>query len=148
MLNIAIFGCGMIGEIHGECLAALGTPPVLFVDSDRTRAKVLAERYSARESTDPFEAIRSEQIDAIYICTYHDTHAPLAIEAARNGKHIFLEKPMALTEKACYDILAEVRLSDSICMTGFKLHYYSLARKAKSLIQNPIALSAHVLDNR
>ncbi len=148
MVQIAIIGCGVIGEIHAKCLAELGTPPALFVDSDISRAEQLASIYSGSSTSNPVGAIRSKNIDAVYICTYHDTHAPLAIEAATNGKHIFLEKPMALTEKACYDILAAVRLSDSICMTGFKLHYYSLARKAKTLIQKPLALSAHVLDNR
>src|ERR1700733_9739270 len=158
MLNIAIIGSGLIGETHAKCLAELGVPPALFVDVDISRVERLAALYSASATDDPLEAIRNPNIDAVYICTYHDTHAPLAIEAARHGKHIFLEKPMAITEKDCRAIVEAVNLAPAtlllnekgsiVCMTGFKLHYYSLARKAKELIGIPLALSAHVIDKR
>jgi predicted dehydrogenase len=148
MPNIAIIGCGLIGEIHAKCLSDLGVHPALFADVDISRAKTLASMYSARFTDDPIEAIRDSDIDAVYICTYHDTHAPFAIEAARHGKHIFLEKPMALTEKDCRAIVDTVQKTGMLCMTGFKLHYYSLARKAKELIGRPLALSAHVVDQR
>jgi predicted dehydrogenase len=146
MPNIAIIGCGLIGEIHAKCLSELGVRPALFADVDIARAKNLASIYSARFTNDPIEAIRDSDIDAVYICTYHDTHAPFAIEAAQHGKHIFLEKPMALTEKDCQGIVNAVQRAEVLCMTGFKLHYYSLARKAKELIGTPLALSAHVID--
>ncbi len=159
MPNIAIIGCGLIGEIHAKCLAELGVRPALFADVDISRAERLAFMYSARATNDPIEAIRDPSIDAVYICTYHDTHAPFAIEAAQHRKDIFLEKPMALTEKDCRAIVEAVEdLSPTpllgkergsiVCMTGFKLHYYSLARKAKELIGTPLALSAHVIDGR
>ncbi len=148
MPNIAIIGCGLIGEIHAKCLAELGVRPVLFADADISRAQNLAMRYSARSTSDPIEAIRDSDIDTVYICTYHDTHAPFAIEAARYGKNIFLEKPMALTEKDCRNIVEAVQKAGVLCMTGFKLHYYSLAKKAKVLIGKPLALSAHVIDQR
>ena len=148
MLKISIIGCGAIGEIHAQCLADLGVAPILFADTEISRAEMLASIYSARATTDPLEAIRNPKIDAVYICTYHDTHAPLAIAAAEHGKHIFLEKPMALTERDCYAIADAVRKSGVRCMTGFKLHYYSLAQKAKALIGQPLALTTHVLDGR
>jgi len=141
MPNIAIIGCGLIGEIHAKCLSELGVPPALFADVDIARAQKLASIYSARFTDDPIKAIRDPNIEAVYICTYHDTHAPFAIEAAQHGKHIFLEKPMALTEKDCRRIMNAVQQGGVVCMTGFKLHYYSLARKAKELIGQPIECS-------
>jgi predicted dehydrogenase len=148
MPNIAIIGCGLIGEIHAKSLAELGVRPAVFADVESARAKNLASMYSARSTSDPIEAIRDQDIDTVYICTYHDTHAPFAIEAARRGKNIFLEKPMALTEKDCHAIVEAVQQAGVLCMTGFKLHYYSLARKAKELIGTPLALSAQVIDGR
>ncbi|SRR5579883_488750 len=148
MPRIAILGCGLIGETHAECLAQLGNPPVLFADTFLHRAQKLADKYSAHATDDPFSALTRLDIDAVYICTYHDTHAPFAIEAAVNRKHIFLEKPMALIEKDCRNIASAVAKSGVRCVTGFKLHYYSLARKAKELIGTPIALTARVIDKR
>ncbi len=147
-LNIAILGCGLIGETHARCLAELGVPPKVFVDTSRERAKQLAATYSGKAVSDPFEAIQSPEVDAVYICTHHDTHAPLAIAAAKAGKHIFLEKPMAITEGDCRAIATAIKEAGVLCMTGFKLHYCSLARKAKALIKNPQVLSAQVMDKR
>ncbi len=109
---------------------------------------MLASEFSASASSDIATAIESGEIDAVYICTYHDTHAPLAVAAARRGKHIFLEKPMTITAADCSAITTAVRESGVFCMSGFKLHYYSLARKARSLIGQPLALTAHVIDRR
>jgi predicted dehydrogenase len=148
MLNIAIIGSGLIGEKHARCLSELGVPPRLFADVDFSRAKQLAALYSASATNDPLDAIRNPNIDTVYICTYHDTHAVFAIEAARRGKHIFIEKPMAIAEKDCLAIVDAVQKSGVFCMTGFKLHYYSLAKKAKELIGTPLVLSARVIDRR
>ncbi len=148
MLNIAIIGCGLIGETHARCLAELGTPPKLFVDTNLARAEQLAKKYSGNAASDPAVAMESREIDAVYICTYHDTHAPLAIAAANAKKHIFLEKPMAITERDCRTIVKAVKDSGVYCMTGFKLDYCSLAREAKSLINNPQELSAQVMEAR
>ncbi len=148
MIRIGIIGCGLIGETHAACLAALGTPPALFVDINSARAEHLAHQYSGTAATDPTAAIASAEIDAIYVCTYHDTHAPLAIAAARAGKHIFLEKPMAITEEDCQNITQAVRDAGVRCMTGFKLHYCSLAHKAKELMEAPQMLSAQVVERR
>jgi len=148
MPNIAILGCGLIGETHARCLAELGAPLTLFADTNFARAEYLAASYSGIAVDDPIAAIQSPEIDAVYICTYHDTHAPLAITAAKAGKHIFLEKPMAISEHDCRNIVSAVKEAGVLCMTGFKLHYSSLARKAKVLIQNPLVLSAQVMDKR
>ena len=148
MSSIAIVGCGLIGAEHARCLAALGSPPVLFADTDLSRAQSLAAIYGAKATADAMEAVTSQDVNTVYICTYHDTHAPLAIAAAKSGKNIFLEKPMALTEAECHAIADAVRAANVTCMTGFKLHYYSLTRKAKELIGKPIALTARIIDRR
>ncbi|HET6400828.1 MAG TPA: Gfo/Idh/MocA family oxidoreductase [Candidatus Kapabacteria bacterium] len=148
MPHIAILGCGLIGETHARCLAELGTPPTLFVDTNLACAEKLAAEFSGKAMDDPITAIESPNVDAVYICTYHDTHAPLAIAAAKAGKHIFLEKPMAITEGDCRAIATAVKEAGVLCMTGFKLHYCSHARKAKALIKNPQVLSAQVMDRR
>ncbi|HWF44172.1 MAG TPA: Gfo/Idh/MocA family oxidoreductase [Candidatus Kapabacteria bacterium] len=148
MPSIAIIGCGLIGETHARELAELGAPPTVFVDSNLVRAQTLAQTFGGNAFDRPGDVWHNPTIDAVYICTYHDTHAALAIEAAQHGKHIFLEKPMALTAKECREIADAIRASGVLCMTGFKLHYYSLAKKANALLPNPILLTAHVSDRR
>lgn len=146
--SIAIIGCGLIGETHARALAALGNSPVLFCDSNEARAHALAEEFHGNVETLPSNVLNRAGLDAAYICTYHDTHADLAEIAAQNKKAIFLEKPMAISATDCDRITNAVRENRVLCMSGFKLHYYSLVRRAKELIGRPLALTAHVLDQR
>jgi predicted dehydrogenase len=138
----------MIGEAHSQCLEALGASPSQFYDANPDRSKQLARQFGGVVSPSAESLIRSEQIDAVYICTHHDSHAPLAEFAATCGKHIFLEKPMALTRDDCERIVTAVERSGVLCMTGFKMRYYPLVEKARELVPNPLLLSAQILDRR
>jgi predicted dehydrogenase len=146
--NIAIIGCGLIGEEHARCLSLLESPAKMYIDSDMQRAQKLAKEFGGDVATNVMRAFERSDIDTVYICTYHDTHTPLAIEAARAKKAIFLEKPMAISASDSDAIVQVVRDNNVLCMTGFKLHYTSLARRAKELVGEPLALTAHVLDRR
>lgn len=146
-IQIGIIGCGLIGEKHSECLATLGSKPTHFYDTNIAHAERLAHQYGGRVCTTPEEMFASE-IDAVYICTYHDTHAPFAIAAASHGKHLFLEKPMALTAEGCYAIRDAVQTAGVRCMTGFKLRYYPLLEQARAYIPQPILLHGQIMDNR
>jgi myo-inositol 2-dehydrogenase/D-chiro-inositol 1-dehydrogenase len=146
--NIAIIGCGLIGETHARALRSLGARVAAVCDQNETRVAALAEEFNCIGDVNPSNIIHLPQIDAVYICTYHDTHASLAIEAANAKKAIFLEKPMAINALDCDAIVSAVRENEVLCMSGFKLHYYSLVRRAKEMIGSPLALAAHVLDRR
>jgi predicted dehydrogenase len=148
MPSIAIIGCGLIGETHAECLAQLGSPPTAFFDLDYARAETLAKKYQGKAYRTYEEIVSDNSIDAVYICTYHDTHASYTVQAANAGKHIFLEKPMAITQPDCEAIARAVQENNVLCMTGFKLHYASLARKAFELMPKPTVLVANVFDAR
>src|SRR5262245_4777765 len=69
-----------------------------FCTSSGLTSKDVAERYGASYCTsDPAEIINDREIDAVLIATRHDQHAPLAMEALRAGKAVFVEKPLATT---------------------------------------------------
>jgi len=147
-VGIGIIGCGLIGETHAECLDQLGNPPILFFDQDDKRSSQLAKKYAGTSAKTLNEVLDSLEVHAVYICTHHETHAPIAISAARHKKHLFLEKPMALTEKECFDIVQAVQQAGVMCMSGFKLRYYPLVAKMKTLVQQPLILNGQILDSR
>lgn len=138
----------MIGEEHARCLSSLGAPPALFFDADFERAQALAAKHGGEAVRSFEEVIADETADAVYICTYHDTHAPYAIAAAKAQKHIFLEKPMAITEADCEAIVSTVREANVLCMTGFKFHYTTLTRHAEEMLITPLVLVANIFDKR
>lgn len=98
-LHFGIIGCGVIGPVHAASLAQLPSVHMVGVcDTVRERAQRLADEYALPYiTTDYRELLARADIDAVCICTPHYLHAEMAIAAARAGKHIFCEKPLAIT---------------------------------------------------
>jgi len=149
-LKAAVIGCGSIGEIHTQCLAQLdGMKMVAYCDTLIDRAKALHRKYGGLYSTDdPDQIFRDNAIDVIYICTHHDTHSTLAIKACEAGKHIMIEKPLALTLEECYRVGEAVEKSGVKLMTAFKMRYYPMVKRAKEFIKKPLVTVAQMMDAR
>jgi predicted dehydrogenase len=145
---IGIIGCGLIGETHASALAELGSPALLFYDIDTTRATRLAEQFGGRAVTTIEAIINSDEVSALYLCTHHDTHGPLAVQAAARGKHLFIEKPLALTEAEARRTAEAIERAGVICMCGFKLRFYPTVKRALELIPTPTLITATILDKR
>ncbi len=119
-LNFGIVGCGMIADWYAASLAALsdGTAsalPILTGAADRevTRAQTFAEKYAEAHGIRAYESIdalmNSPDIDAVCICTPNGTHAGLALQALRHGKHVLIEKPLALSVEDCDRLIEEAQ---------------------------------------
>ena len=148
MINVAIIGCGSIGEIHAQCLQSVeGARLGAFCDAFEQRAQELSRKFQGSyATTDPARIFSDDSIDAVYICTHHDTHSLLAIQAAQAGKHVMMEKPLALTLDECYRVGNAVEKSGISLMTGFKMRYYPSVAKVKQFIPNPIITVAQMMD--
>jgi predicted dehydrogenase len=112
------------------------------------RAEVFAQKFGAGYATPDTARIWADPaIDAVWICTQHHTHAPLAEAAAAAGKNFFLEKPLALTLADCDRIVAAVERSGVLASSGFKLRFFPAVLAAKAYLQNPTLTTAHVIDD-
>jgi UDP-N-acetyl-2-amino-2-deoxyglucuronate dehydrogenase len=100
MLNFAVVGCGHIGPRHLAILEAEPRAEISAVcDIDLEKCKHFSSKYHVPYFTDYTEMLKKVDADVISICTPHHLHMPMAIEAANVGKHILVEKPMALHSK-------------------------------------------------
>lgn len=149
-LQVAIIGCGSMGETHARCLSQIENVSVrAFCDAEESRAQKLRSSYGGVYATSDIDRVfADDQIAALYICTYHDTHAPLAIRAARAGKHVMMEKPLALTLEECYQVGNEVEKSGITLMTGFKMRYYPAVARAKDFLPKPVVTIGQMMDGR
>ena len=84
---------------------------------------------------DADEMLREADIEAVDICTTHDTHAPLAVAAAQAGKHVIVEKAMAHTLEGCRAMNAAADEAGVHLMIAQHLRYSPEARAAKRLIE-------------
>jgi predicted dehydrogenase len=125
-LRIAVVGTGFGARIHVPGLRASGRFEVAALvgrDLDRTRAR--AERLgvpAACASLD--EALGSVALDAVSIATPPATHAPFAIAAARAGKHVLCEKPMARSVAEASAMCEAVRANRVVGAIGFEFRFH------------------------
>jgi len=117
-LHIGIIGAGRIGKVHAETVAS-GIPEaeiVSITDLDHDEARRVADRCRIACVAASSEEIFSDpRIDAVLICSSTDTHAELIVAAARAGKHIFCEKPIA------HDLAKIDAALEAVAKAGVKL---------------------------
>lgn len=95
-LAFGLIGAGWIGSFHAETLASRLPNTRLAAVADPVPGA--AEKFSgARAYQDPLALIADPDVQAVAICSPAASHADLVVAAARAGKHVFCEKPMALT---------------------------------------------------
>ncbi len=98
ILRFGLIGCGRVAPRHAESIDELpDTTLVAVADIRASRAGHFARQYHAAAYTDYRRLLELRDIDVINICTPSGLHAQMAIEAMRAGKHVIVEKPMALS---------------------------------------------------
>lgn len=148
-VRVALIGCGSYGAQHAQFLSTCpGAELRAVADLAAERAEAFARQYGAGYATSDVGRIWADpDIEAVWVCTQHHTHAPLAEQAAAAGKHLFLEKPLALTMPDCDRIVAAVERSGIIATLGYKLRFFPAVQAARAFIAKPTLTTAHVIDD-
>lgn len=109
MIRAGVIGLG-VGERHVESYSAIeGVEVVAVCDIDPGRLQVVADRHDVRgRHTDYRRVTEDPEIDVVSICSYDDSHVEQAISALSNGKHVMVEKPVALTRTDAERLAAAV----------------------------------------
>jgi predicted dehydrogenase/NADPH:quinone reductase-like Zn-dependent oxidoreductase len=81
--------------------------------------------------TSPDAALRNPDVDAVLIATRHDLHAPLALAALNAGKHVFVEKPLALTVDDCASIADAAAAAGRVVMVGFNRRFAPASQRVR-----------------
>lgn len=99
MLNFAIVGCGRIAKRHAELLGhgqIVGARLAAVCDVVEERARDFGKRFDVPAFSDMHQMMRQVDVDAVAVLTESGKHAQHVVELASHGKHIIVEKPMAL----------------------------------------------------
>src|SRR5262245_32594912 len=99
-----------------------------------------------RCGTDPDEALRDGSVDLVCIATRHDAHADLAARALRAGKHVFVEKPLAVTEDQLRAVEEAAVSSGRVLLVGFNRRFSPMAREVRDALagRGPALLTVRV----
>lgn len=134
-------GVGMIGAgdfADATLLPALvsaGLTPRLIASAGGLNATRLARKFGIAQSTsDHRQILEDPAIDLCVIATRHDSHAQLTIAALQAGKHVFVEKPLALFDHELRDIIAAQQQSGRTVTVGFNRRFSPFVQKMKALL--------------
>ncbi len=109
-VKFGIIGCGTIAHFHAKAIAAVDGAALWGVaDTNPESAERFADTYGVRAYETVEEMLADGAIDAICICTPSGFHADGAIKAINAGKHVMIEKPLAVTNEDCDRIICAAK---------------------------------------
>jgi len=147
-LNSSEFDCGL--GVVGIIGAGNFTSAMILPCLKKTQAKlkyissaggltgtVLAKKFKiANSTTDNSAILNDKDVDLVMVTTRHNSHASLVVQALNSGKHVFVEKPLALNLAELDQIIASIENSNKTVTVGFNRRFAPLAVKMKSLLGN------------
>lgn len=149
-LNFALVGAGNIARwAHMPAMQKIPGASLRAVYSNSGyRGKEYAIRFQAAYCCSDYGEILSDpDIDAVLITTRNQYHARQSLAALRSGKHVFVEKPMALTADECRDLIAAVKQTGKQLSVGFNRRfapYYMEQKKLLTRRSGPAVLSCRI----
>ncbi|WP_282605111.1 Gfo/Idh/MocA family oxidoreductase [Pelagibius sp. Alg239-R121] len=124
MINIGLFGAGVIGRVHAANIAQSDNAQLThIVDIHAETAEALAQTCGGKPCTDPAQVFDDPSVDAVIIGSNTQTHAEFVIAAARSGKAILCEKPIAedlANARRCIEV---ARNAGVLAVTGFNRRF-------------------------
>jgi len=136
-LRVGIVGFGFIGPQHMEAIRRLGYAEVTALAVTRAeRARALAGQHFVEKGYGDWrELVADPEIDVVDITTPTAFHAPIAIAAARAGKHVIVDKPMCLTSMEAREMLEAAESAGVVHAVTFNIAYNIMVRQAQAMVR-------------
>ena len=137
LVKIGVIGLGRMGRLYARLLATQLSGVHLYAVAEvsvQARSQMMGELDVAHAFADAYELLALPDLDAVVIATPTSTHHDLVIAAARAGKAIFCEKPLALTLEETRSMLQAVTSAQVPLQVGFMRRFDVAYRRAKTLI--------------
>jgi len=137
MLNWGIIGCGHIACVFNRAMAFSKTSRIMAVASkSKGKAAKFADTFNIPKHYNSYEEmLADDDIDVVYIATLHPDHAQWAIKSARAGKHILVEKPIALNYAEAAAIVDAADANDVFLMEAFMYRCHPQTAKLVELVK-------------
>lgn len=142
-VGIGLIGSGFMGRAHALAFrAAPGVFPLrqlpvleMLADTSDTRAHAAASAFGFRRATSDWRALIADKaVDLVAITTPNRLHAPMALEAIRQGKHVYCEKPLATTLDDAIAMTRAAKDAGIITMVGFNYLKNPMIETARDIV--------------
>jgi len=138
MIRVGIIGCGYWGPNHLRNFNEIeGSEVEIVCDARPGRLDFVRSRYKrARTTMDYHEVLASPVVDAVVIATPPATHYKIAMEAIAAGKHLLIEKPMAMRQSEAEEIVAAAKRKGVLLLVGHIFLYSPAVQTLRQLVQS------------
>lgn len=147
--SVALIGAGnFAARTLVPAMTQLAAPPAISVVASRQGAPALLLARNAgaeRATTDTASVWSDDSLKAVFITTKHDSHAREAVAALRAGKHVWVEKPLALAESDLAEIADAAQVANRVLMVGFNRRFAPMAVALRGALAKRPALRRFVM---
>ena len=136
-IRVAIVGCGRISDLHQMGYQGREDAKIVAVcDTNKTHAKKKAKEWGVEKVYGDYQQVlEDKEVDVVELLTPHHLHCPMTIQAAQAGKHISVQKPMALSATEA-DAMITAANKAGVTLRVFETFvYYAPAMRAKAMIE-------------
>ena len=137
-MKVAVIGCGTIANA-AHIPSYMNNPEAeikYFCDIIPERAEAAVEKYGCGTAiTDYHIALNDPEIEAVSVCTPNNMHPTISIDAMRAGKHVYLDKPVAVTAEAAERMLRVQRETGVKCQVVLNNRFFPSTMRAHQLIE-------------
>lgn len=138
-LRVGIIGCGGIARSHCDAIAQLHDQVEVLAVADlfEEKRREYMEKYNIPKGYGSHtELLEDDDIDAVAVTLGHQLHHRLTVDACNAGKHVLVEKPMAISLEQCDDMIAAAAANGVKLMVGQTQHFYGTSLKAKEILDS------------
>jgi predicted dehydrogenase len=154
MLRVGIIGLGGIANSHCRGIAELEDVKVMAVADlmEERRREFMAQYDIPKGYATHTELLADPEIDAVGVVLGHMLHHRLTVDACRAGKHVLVEKPMAISMEQCDEMVAAARENGVKLMVGLTNHFSPTNRKAREILDSgelgPVITAVNYMSKR
>lgn len=134
MKKIGVIGSGEIALMHAQALRRQNAGFSAAYDVHADTLHTFCRETGAAPYAGVSEILGDAEIDTVFICTRHDSHVSLALDALKAGKTVFLEKPLALTAKEARPLLDLDPKQQKRLYVGYNMRHTPAMQKLRSLM--------------
>jgi len=136
-IRYGIVGTGYFGNAVGNALSEFSNSRVTTV-FDPENADPISQSLGATKAHSVEQLCSSNDVDAVVVTSPNWAHIEAVIPAAKNGKHVFCEKPIALSYLDCHRMVEAARSAGVLFMAGHIMNFMNGVRRAKSLVRDGV----------
>ncbi|MEM0927050.1 MAG: Gfo/Idh/MocA family oxidoreductase, partial [Planctomycetota bacterium] len=134
-IGIGIVGCGMIANFHAKAIGdANGAHLVGATSRSASEYESFCETYGCRSFPSLEAMLSDDEVNAVSICTPSGLHMDPAVEAAKAGKHVIVEKPLEITTERCDKIIQACEDAGVRLTVTFQSRFHQSSRLMKQAI--------------